>query len=255
MARIVQFLDISTYTAPPESPASINDAADLRRSQTVVTSDPATTLLLDSDAYDGVLVACYSEHDLVKQLTARYKDRLCVMGIFEASVLTALSLVSPFGDSQHGLGTHWGIVTTGAFWEGHLSEALAKYLGVSKPAESNTPPSEGDNRPGLLQKSHKFAGVFSTGLNADDFHSGRLSEETIQKRLHEATLRLLFSERVDVVVLGCAGMAGLEDIVRGAAKDAYGDGYADRLCVIDPVRAGIVTLEAMIRTKKMFSRV
>ncbi len=71
----------------------------------------------DTDEYDGVLVACYSMHPLVEELSAAFESRgspVLVTGIFEASILTSLSLVSTHpGPSS--LSQMWGIVTTGSY--------------------------------------------------------------------------------------------------------------------------------------------
>ena len=76
-------------------------------------------MLLDlkhPEAYDGVLVACYSVHPLVQRLQAP-----AVTGIFEASVLTALSVSL---ETQS-----FGIVSTGKVWETALTEAVNGFLG------------------------------------------------------------------------------------------------------------------------------
>ncbi|RYP04843.1 hypothetical protein DL765_010039 [Monosporascus sp. GIB2] len=240
--------EIHTYTAPPAAPRSINDAADIARSTEVVLADLQSE---DRDpgerptAYDGVLIACYSVHPLVRELRG---SRRAVTGIFEASVLTALSLLpapgslstsssSPDSDEQQ---QQWGIVTTGKFWEEHLADGVQAFLGTS-----SSP---------TLDPSSRFAGVESTGLNASDFHNG-VSPEVIRQKLKEATKRLLKGGRTTVVVMGCAGMAGLEEIIRSAAAEEVGERFAyDELHVLDGVRAGITQLEMMIKQQRLRGR-
>lgn len=70
--------------------------------------------------------------------------------------------------------------------------------------------------------------------------------------MKEATQALLRKGRVECVVMGCAGMAGLEDIIRSAIKEEYKSDTADRVHVIDGVRAGVGVLEQMVKNKRMF---
>jgi Asp/Glu/hydantoin racemase len=194
----------------------------------VVYSELAETGLLRQ--YDAVLVACYSAHPLVEMLADRDGEfgRLAVTGIFEASILTCLSLLRP--------GKKWGIVTTGRFWEDHLTRGVNGFLGV----ESREPNS-------------KFAGVETTGLTAGDFHGG-LDPEFVGQKLREATRRLLEKGDVECVVMGCAGMAGLEEIIRSVAVDKYGPTEANQLLVVDGVRAGIALLDQIARNRRLFQR-
>ncbi|KAI1162874.1 hydantoin racemase [Nemania serpens] len=222
-----QSTEIHTYTAPPSSPASINDASDIRKSTTaVLTSDTATVEALTS-SYDGIVVACFSVHPLVPELQSG--AGAAVTGIFEASVLAALSLLR--------LNEKWGIITTGKFWEDHLSEGVRTFLGVQGDDDGNT--------------NTRFAGVQSTGLNASDFHHG-VDPAVVRQRLKAATKRLLVAGDVHVVVMGCAGMAGLEAIIREAADEERGAEFAySALHVIDGVRAGVMLVDHMIRNQRL----
>lgn len=229
MRNQTQSLDITTYTAPHDSgsPASINDADDIRASTHAVWDDlRARDTLRD---YDGVLVACYSAHPLVGKIATDYPN-IAVTGIFEASIVAALPLLR----RTPGGGGGWGIVTTGRFWEDHLTHAVEAFLGQRK----------GDD-------NAWFQGVFTTGLNASDFHGG-VSPETLRDRLTGATRRLLKKSNVNCVIMGCAGMAGLEEIIRSAVGDEYGGKSVADVYVIDGVRAGVGVLEQMIRSRRMF---
>ncbi|KAK4121172.1 hypothetical protein N657DRAFT_682834 [Parathielavia appendiculata] len=219
---------VDTYTAPESSPASINNGEDLIKSAHEVDSDVKSTGILKK--YDAVLVACFSVHPLVGMLAEREGKygRLAVTGIFEASILTCLSLLRP--------GKKWGIVTTGKFWEDHLTQGINHFLGTSS-HDANT----------------KFAGVESTGLNAGDFHGG-VKPEVIRQKLREATARLLEKGDVECVVMGCAGMAGLEEIIRSVAAEQYGPEKANQLFVVDGVAAGTRLLEMTTRDRRAFSR-
>ncbi|KAI0153166.1 hydantoin racemase [Xylariaceae sp. FL1272] len=229
--------EIYTYTGPASSPPSINDQGDIDQSTEAVLSS------LNDDkswttSFDAVLIACFSVHPLVSRVQKLQKlannamnINFAVTGIFEASILTALSLLQ--NEDQQ-----WGIVTTGKFWEDHLKDGAKAFLGSGKD-----------------DKNRKFAGVQSTGLNASDFHHG-VDPAVVRRKLIEATQRLLASDdglpRVHVVVMGCAGMAGLEDIIREAAEAMYGHIYAyGQLHVVDGVRAGILQLDQVIKNMRL----
>ena len=157
----------------------------------------------------------------------RYQH-LAVIGIFEASVLTAISLLPAPGNTEK-----WGIITTGKFWEEHLSNGVKHLLGQETASQNN-----------------KFAGTFSTGLTAGDFHT--VPPEEVRAKLKEATKQLLSPGNVASVLMGCGGMAGLEDIIRETAVELYGKADGDRVYIIDGVKAGVMLLEQTIRSKRTF---
>lgn len=211
-----QSMEINYFTAPSDSgsPLSINNAADLKASTTAIQNT-----LPSAPAHDGILVACYSVHPLVE----RFANHLPTTGIFEASLVATLPLLRSGGG--------WGIVTTGPFWEDHLSQGVKEFLGG---------------------ESERFWGVFSTGLNAGDFHGDEITPEMVRARLAEATRRLLKRGRVDVVVMGCAGMVGLEGIIGGVLKEEYGEKRAGEVYIMDGVRAGVGVLGQMVNHRRMF---
>ena len=171
-------------------------------------------------------MACFSVHPLVPRLQALSSSKRAVTGIFEASILTAMSLLEP--DQR------WGIVTTGKFWEEHLANGVKAFLGA-----------------GATDTNSKFAGVESTGLNASDFHHG-VDPAIVRKKIMDATKRLLGGGKTTCVVMGCAGMAGLEETIRSAAKEEFGEEFAyNILHVIDGVRAGITQVEQMVRNQRL----
>ncbi|KAK3681267.1 Asp/Glu/hydantoin racemase [Podospora appendiculata] len=228
--------EIYVYTAPPESPPSINDGDDIQASSEIVFKDLTTNGNLQQ--YDAALVACFSVHPLVERLGELQGSRgkLAVTGIFEAGVLASLALLTtpPLNTVP---ARKWGVVTTGKWWEAHLTQGVNTFLGVD-------PRSVND----------KFAGVESTGLDAGDFHGG-VDPSVIREKLKDATKRLLGQGAVDCVVMGCAGMAGLENIIRSAAIEKYGPEQGHQVLIIDGVRAGIGQLEQMVRNKRMFQEV
>lgn len=173
--------------------------------------------------FDAVMVACFSVHSLVEEI--RPMCDAPVLGIFEASILTALSVTTETDQ--------WGIVTTGQFWEKHLSDGVNVFLGQQK----------GD-------KNDRFAGVFSSGLNAGDFHT--VSPEEVKQKLKQATKNLLKVGNVTCIVMGCGGMAGLEDIIRSTTAEVKGDQAAKEMYIVDGVQAAVLQLHQTIQSKRAF---
>lgn len=175
------------------------------------------------DKHDGFLVACYSKHPLVpilKDHNAIKAGRKAVTGIFEASVSTSLQIIHP--DEK------FGIVSTGKVWEKILSEAVVDYLGT----ESNA--------------GKRFAGVETTGLNATDLHDA--PPEEVRKRMKDAVKRLLQKGKVGAICLGCAGMAGMDKMVREACVEELGEDSGNRVRIVDGVVAGVAWLEGAVRS-------
>ncbi|KAI0134037.1 Asp/Glu/hydantoin racemase [Xylariales sp. AK1849] len=217
---------IYAYTAPDDSPVSINDGTDIQNSTDAVLKHSLEL------PYDGILVACFSVHPLVTELQMNKKpfQARAVTGIFEASILTALSLLGPK--------QKWGIVTTGKFWEKHLSEGVKSFLGTKNLGKET-------------DEDSKFAGVESTGLNASELHDG-VDPEVVKKKLEDATKRLLGKGGVSCIVMGCAGMTGLEAIIRGIAAEVYSTDFAYKILhVVDGVRAGIMQVDQMIKHQRL----
>ncbi|MCJ1391979.1 hypothetical protein MMC18_004846 [Xylographa bjoerkii] len=214
--------EYSYYTAPT-GPPSINNAADIHASTTACLADLSTanahgaTALRSEHAYDGYLVACYSRHGLVTALRAL--TTAPVVGIFEASVTTALQLLDVEDQRQQ-----FGIVSTGAAWEALLGEAVGLLLG----------------RLGAGEGAYgRFAGVETTGLDATELHSAEQGE--VKRRIQGAVRRLMEKGTVRVVLLGCAGMVGMEEWVREVVEE--------RVRVVDGVKAGVGVLQGLIKGK------
>ena len=110
----------------------------------------------------------------------------------------------------------FGIISTGAYWEGALSKGVA---------------SMGDS------VVSRFAGVTTTGLTAIELHDRPADE--VKLRMKEATRQLLRKGRIGAVCLGCAGMTGLDEVVREASNEELGDEAAARLSIVDGVAAAL----------------
>jgi len=139
-----------------------------------------------------------------------------ITGIFEASVATALQLMSPEES--------FGIVSTGKVWEKLLTEAVTNLLGVAG--------------------SSRFAGIETTGLNATELHDA--PPEIVRTKMKEATKRLLKRGKVGAICLGCAGMSGMNEMVREAAVEELGDAGKE-VRIVDGVMSGAAWVEGAIR--------
>ncbi|RDI87961.1 tRNA pseudouridine(32) synthase [Venturia inaequalis] len=212
-----------TYFTAPSGPKSINNEDDAAES--AIHCLPA----LQKDylsKYDGFLVACYSQHPLVPKLKDEKEiatSGKSVTGIFEASVATSLQLIHP--------SEKFGIVSTGKVWEVILTEAVEAYLGTSRGGDV----------------SKRFAGVETTGLNATELHD--MPQDEVRKRMKDATKRLVGKGDVGAVCLGCAGMAGMDEMVREACIEELGEEKGKRVRIVDGVTAGVAWLEGAVRAK------
>lgn len=225
-------LSLEFYTAPPSAPPSINDEATAALSTSETLPDLLSFLARPENTYNAqsplfreysaYLVACYSAHPLTSVL--RQKVVGPVLNIFQASVLHAKMLAQPFG-----------IVTTGNYWEPVLENATMRFLsGRDSDEDTNTT---------NVKDVADFVGVRSTGLSAIELHS--TPREEVNKRIEEASADLV-RHGAKVILLGCAGMSGMEEAVRAGAKTQGMD-----VTVVDGVRAGVVLLEGLAKAQKV----
>ncbi|KAH8722436.1 Asp/Glu/hydantoin racemase [Phaeosphaeriaceae sp. PMI808] len=206
------------YFTASSGPKSINNEDDAGES----VKHCLPKLRQDLEHHDGFLVACYSQHPLVPLLKEEVlikEARKPVTGIFEASVSTSLQVIHP--DEK------FGIISTGKVWEDILTEATVAYLGTGSNA------------------SKRFAGVETTGLTATDLHDAPAEE--VRKRMKDAVKRLLKKRKVGAICLGCAGMSGMDQMVREACIEELGEIEGTRVRIVDGVMAGVAWLEGAIR--------
>lgn len=239
-----------TFFSAPTGVASINDDKDCHHTAEEVlphllaspyappkpTSPrlpPHLSHLSLAAAHSAVLIACYSVHPLVPSLAAHYAAQSGptrpVLGIFEASVLSALALLHTPED-------RFGIVTTGAVWDGILTQGVSDFLAIR----------------GEGAKVERFAGVETTGLTAVELHD--LPADEVERRMKEAVKRLMRRAKgqdgkgtLRAICLGCAGMAGLDATVRAACVEELGDADGSKVHIVDGVKAGYALLEGMVR--------
>lgn len=233
--------DLTFFTGPADgAPPSIDDEETAQLSATACLPK-ILELFQERSAQDpgqvpfhGVLVACYSQHPLVPLLRDHLRPSAAkvdsagatgsvrhfantqavqVLGILEASVALAL-MVSP---------GPFGIVTTGAYWETVLAEAVAHFLGSA-------------------QDVRRFSGVVASGVGVLDLHD-RESNEQLQR-----AVSALLDRGASTLVLGCAGMSQLGQLVEEMAVLECGRrSVSGTVIVIDAVRAGVELLAGAVR--------
>jgi len=149
------------------------------------------------------VVACFSAHPLVNAL--RELTSAPVYGILEAPLLFASTL-----------GASIGILTTSPRWVPLLTHDVHS----------------------LHLSSLNSCGVVSSGLSVLDLEN--LPRDQVIRRLSEVA-RVELDERrgCDVIILGCAGMVGLEEYI----KDACTPG----ITVLDPVRCAVELCGGAVR--------
>lgn len=152
---------------------------------------------------DALLVACFSDHPLVNCLREEFDIPTC--GIFEAGLYSARLL-----------GGRFGVVTTVYRSSIRHGDAI-RSLGLDG----------------------YCAGLLSTNLKVGELHSK--PREEVLKMMKNVALKLVEEKGADVIVLGCAGMADMQEAVTRAVQPKG-------VQVIDGVVAGINILTGLVRS-------
>lgn len=190
-------------TAPPDAPPSINDPPT-----SVLSAAACFRMLVPGGQLAdgplaqvaGVVVCCFSDHPLVPMLR-HVAPALPVVHILEAAVLHALAL-----------GNRVGILTTGAAMVPDLDAGVRRILGGASP---------------------RYAGCIATGLGVVELQTGDRAKVDATVR-HAAAQGA--RQGMDVIVLGCAGMTGMEGLVQQGVREA---GRTTRVPVVDGSKAGV----------------
>jgi allantoin racemase len=196
-------IKISVITAPKPAPASITSITTSVLSATYAL--PAVLSALQQDDIDAIVIACFSAHPLVNML--RELTAVPVVGIMEAGIIMS---------SQ--VGGKTGIVTTDKRWEPLLEHEIEGELGLS---------------------SRCRGGVWSSSLSVLELEE--LPKEEVQKKIGQMALRMVREKEVDVILLGCAGMVGLDRVV----QNWVGSGVT----VVDPVMSGVEMALSLARMR------
>ncbi|POS85695.1 hypothetical protein EPUL_002682 [Erysiphe pulchra] len=215
ISRFPSETTIESYTAP-SGPPSIDNDHDALVSARAIMAD----LQFRLEDYDAYLVACYCVHPMVSMLKARVSQRIHVIGIFEASILTALSLIPTDSDSK------FGIITSDKYWVDSLTKGVNKLCSI-------------DN-----STTKRLKGVEATGLAADEIYS--LQSDEIKIRVKNAAVKLIQDRDVRVICLGCSTMARFSGAVEEALREELGD-KAGSVYVLESFQAGIGLIENLLR--------
>lgn len=196
-------------TGPSTAPESIQDvpASIISAAETyrsLITSSPNQDLSLHPASC--FLVACFSDHPLVGMLRQKAPDKPA-MHLLEAAIIHALLA-----------GGKFGVLTTGKSVVPDVEAGVRKVMGGN---------------------SDRYVGTHATGLGVVELQSG--NREKVEKVKEGA--RELVRRRADVIILGCAGMTGMEGLVREGCREEGEEGVA----VVDGAKAGIQLLAGLGR--------
>ncbi|THH04500.1 hypothetical protein EW146_g10160 [Bondarzewia mesenterica] len=205
---------LTFYTAPTDSPPSIDNATAASFSATICFTDIHSQHRLDF--FDGFLVCCFSNHPLI-HILREYTSKPTI-GIFEAAITHALLS-----------GTRFGIISTGTGFKYPRITDVHAFLGA---------------------QSSRFAGLVTSGLGVVELREG--DPARVERCMKETSAKVA-ATGADVILLGCAdrdgsaqGMAGMESLVQqGVAEAGYGP-----VLVVDGNKAGVEFLASLIRLSK-----
>lgn len=166
--------------------------------------------------FDGILVACFSDHPLVHALNEVIKqenDNVVVMGLLDTSIHYCNMLnCQPFS-----------IITSNKEWVPILNESVeTKYL------TSN------------VSNEKLWRGTISTDLQVLDLHS-EANFLQIVRIIREENVKRLQSR---IVILGCAGFSGLQDKLTREFKQ-------EKIVFVDSVVVGLSVLSMMARVRSL----
>ncbi|OJD40656.1 carbon-nitrogen hydrolase [Diplodia corticola] len=170
---------LTGFTTPPPGPSAVEGNVD-----NILSAAAAFRAALPlASAHDAVLVACYSDHALIRMLREELPARQPVVGIMESSLYFA----------ARALGQRFGIVAVSGRSRAMHEDAVRHY--------------------GL---GGFCAGVESCGLGVLDLHE--LGQDEVVGRMCGVARRLV-AAGADVLALGCAGMTPL----KAAVEEAVGE--------------------------------
>ncbi|KAH9481565.1 hypothetical protein JR316_0006092 [Psilocybe cubensis] len=192
------------YTGPSNAPPSINDTTTGVLSAAACFADIQDKGLIER--YDGFLVCCFSNHPLTHLL--RENTRKPAINILEAAVSQSLLI-----------GQRFGIITTGTGYKYIYYNDVHNFIGAS---------------------SERFAGLVTTGLGVVELREG--DRQHIEAKIKEGSVKIA-QKGADVIILGCAGMAGMEDLVQQGVVEVG----LEPVRVVDGAKAGVQILAGLAR--------
>ncbi|SYW75553.1 uncharacterized protein UBRO2_00787 [Ustilago bromivora] len=204
--------DSHFITGPPSAPLSIQTL-----SESVASASETFRSLVASSANgdlalhpaDAFLVACFSDHPLVGMLRSAAPGKPA-MHLLEAALLHALCV-----------GRKFGILTTGKSVVPDVEAGVSRVLGGN---------------------SDRYVATVATGLGVVELKDG--CREKVEGRIKQGAKELV-GKGADVVILGCAGMTGMEAVVQEGCKEVGVEGIK----VVDGALAGMQLLAGLGRLK------
>lgn len=170
-------ITLEFYTAPAAAPKEIDGVETLILSEKATLPDLLEKLL--HRAHDGFLVCCYSDHPLIGSL-AKQTDRP-VLGIMQATLL--------YSYANARLNKLF-VLTSTSGWNQLLDDAITSFAGCG------------------AFPSHKFQKTRALDVSvlslADPREFKKISDRV------DTVLEEYAEDHVDCILLGCAGMAGLD---------------------------------------------
>lgn len=201
-------VELTFYTAPTSAPKEIDGNHTSILSEQSVLPD-----LLAKDVaskYDGFLICCYSDHPLIYSFGKHTKKP--ILGIMQATLL--YGLLNPSVNKLF-------ILTSVDEWEQILDTAITSFVGTDEfPAK----------------KFQKTKALNVSVLNLSD-------PEEFSKIYNKVKhfLEAYSEDNIDCVLLGCAGMAGLDAKLTEAFPGIQ---------FIDSVKIGVELLTSFVRFNK-----
>lgn len=199
-------VEFEFYTGPPESPKEINGHETSVLSEKAVLPDLLAKGSIDK--HDGFLICCYSDHPLIHSL-GKLTDKP-VIGIMQATLLYALLNPSV---------TKLFILTSVNEWEPLLDKAITDFVGA-------------DSFP--VRKFQRTKGLDVSVLSLSDPEEYAKITTRVTDILHSEYAQ----DGIDCVLLGCAGMAGLDEKLASTFPGVQ---------FIDSVKIGVEFLTGLIR--------
>lgn len=143
---------------------------------------------------------------MLREHLASIQSSAPVVGIFEAGILHAMLL-----------GKRFAVVTTGHGIKNALIAGVRSFFGAS---------------------SERFAGVVTSGIGVVELREG--DQAHVETRIRDSSAKAT-ALGADVLIMGCAGMAGMESWVKEGVREA-GLGEVN---VVDGAKAGVHVLAGL----------
>lgn len=195
-------VDFEFYTAPSSAPLEIDNDDTAKISESVVLPDLLSGHYLDR--FDGFLVGCFSNHPLIQSLK-QYTSKP-IMGIMQACL------------TYHLVNNHNSIIITSfKSWEPLLDTAIKEFY-RTKELPANIRPTK------------------SFDINVSNLNSPEVFGEIVDKT------REIIGDDINCVLLGCAGMAGLDEKLLEKFPGVV---------FVDSVKIGVEVLVSLVKFDKV----